>query len=330
MNGKWSFNPAFAVKRPCLANNDLDHVQQQRINKHSNCRFSTGTRMGGEGKPTGSFNLKALWSTIDENDQAIITFDMADCFPSQIHKQPLFDLSGGNASKDYPGNSIHTDTGDKLNTFAALVVCLPLALLLYSQSIHMEHYYIIIGEGQANLLLLMTGFLKVAIMMGVLPLLLAFHGFVNEALHEAQQLSFMVFLMIWQSWAHSKSSLHFFWTWVTFKFWRLLFMRRLTLVKSVSWFATPIISLGCHTSPAPGPSHLSLETAEATFVCFRIGHPKFINFFLLSCELHSKQNFRNTHSFRLLKLACSFCAGVLVASTQPIPKCTNALPGYYH
>ena len=83
-------------------------------------------------------NLLAQQSTIDENDHAIITVDIADCFPS-IHKQPLFDLLAGVASKDYPGTCIHK--GDALNIPAALSTCLPLALLLYSQPIQMEHYY---------------------------------------------------------------------------------------------------------------------------------------------------------------------------------------------
>ena len=51
-----------------------------------------------------------------------ITVDIADCFPS-IHKQPLFDLLAGVASKDYHGTRIHK--GDTLNTPAALCTCLP-------------------------------------------------------------------------------------------------------------------------------------------------------------------------------------------------------------
>ena len=52
-------------------------------------------------------NLLAKQSTIDENDHAhaIITVDISDCFRS-VHKQTLFDLWTGVASKDYPGISI--------------------------------------------------------------------------------------------------------------------------------------------------------------------------------------------------------------------------------
>ena len=51
-------------------------------------------------------NLLAQQSVIDENDHAIISVDIVDCFPS-IHKQPLYDLPVGVASEDYPGTSLH-------------------------------------------------------------------------------------------------------------------------------------------------------------------------------------------------------------------------------
>ena len=140
--------------------------------------------MVGEGNPKGNrgHNLLAQQSTIDEKDHAIITVDIrvADCFPS-IHKQPLFDLLAGVASKDYPGTRIHK--GGTLYSPAALLTCLPLALLLYSQPIQLEHCYtrrleragelVTVDDGVSNGSPEGTPFAITAI---------PSHGFVNEAL----------------------------------------------------------------------------------------------------------------------------------------------------
>ena len=74
---------------------------------------------------------------------------------TSTHEQPLFDLLAGVASKDYPGTSIHK--GDTLNTPAALQACLPLALLLYSKPIQVEHYYTGLACELAKLSTLFSG-----------------------------------------------------------------------------------------------------------------------------------------------------------------------------
>ena len=88
----------------------------------------------------------------------------------------MFDLLAGVASKDYPGTSIHK--GDTLDTPAALLTCLPLALLLYSQPIQMEHYY----TGRAGELVNVDDGVSQGGPEGTPFAITAVHGFVNEAL----------------------------------------------------------------------------------------------------------------------------------------------------
>ena len=64
--------------------------------------------------------------------------DIKEAFPS-IHKQALFDALAGTASKDYPSAYIQKD--DLIHTPDIMKLCLPLAVLLYSQTIQMEHYF---------------------------------------------------------------------------------------------------------------------------------------------------------------------------------------------
>ena len=69
---------------------------------------------------------------------AMIDVDIGEAFPS-IHKQALFDALAGAASKDYPSANIQT--GDLIHTPDIMKLCLPLVVLLYSQTIQMEHYF---------------------------------------------------------------------------------------------------------------------------------------------------------------------------------------------
>ena len=82
-------------------------------------------------------NLLLQQRTVDRDDPAIIELDIKDAFPS-IHKQAVFDSLAGIASKDYLHSKIKK--GESLNMPDALKTVLPLAILLYSQTIQMEYY----------------------------------------------------------------------------------------------------------------------------------------------------------------------------------------------
>ena len=82
--------------------------------------------------------LLAQQPDIDLNSYAIIDVDIKEAFQS-IHKQALFDVLAGTASKDYP--SAHIQKGNLFHSPDIMKLCLPLAVLLYSQTIQMEHYF---------------------------------------------------------------------------------------------------------------------------------------------------------------------------------------------
>ena len=172
--------------------------------------------MGGEGNPMRNWSLKFNSLTVydDENDHAIIAIDIADCVPS-IHEQPLFDLLAGVASKDCPGSSIHK--GDTFNTPAALLACLFGPAALFPANSNGTLLY---RTGRRACYCWWRGSSRKP--WGYSACYYSYSWICHWSCS-----SYMELLIIWQLWAHSKSSLHIFWTWDTF--WRLLFMQRLTL-----------------------------------------------------------------------------------------------------
>ena len=83
-------------------------------------------------------NLIHQSDTVDLNAPAILELDVEKCFPT-VDRQATLDTLAGSASRDVP--SMNIKIGDALNTPADFQLCLPIAALLYSKPIDMEHYH---------------------------------------------------------------------------------------------------------------------------------------------------------------------------------------------
>ena len=241
-------------------------------------------------------DLLAQQPAIDLNSYAIIDVDIKEAFPS-IHKQALFDALAGTASKDYPSANIQK--GDLIHTPDIMKLCLPLAVLLYSQTIQMEHYFagrtveiIDVDDGLSQGSPEGTPFAVTAVHFCVDAALAKHTSPLMRVIGIADDLTIMGPLNI-----------------IAPFFLDLKEILKDVLQANVNPTKTCLIMLQIHDLPHPNTAMaallqqlpslaaLPIRTAGAVFVGYPIGHPEFIADFLADALARSEAEFEHLLAF---------------------------------